>query len=134
MNPLLIGPLLDIGKTLLDRFGPEDQGEKAKAEAEFLRMAADGELKQVIAQLEINAKEAAHPSLWVAGWRPFFGWVGGTAFAYVGIIQPLLAWWSAIKGWPTPPDIDNEFLWVVVSGLLGIGGLRTFEKTKSVTK
>lgn len=134
MNPLLVGPILDIGKTLLDRFGPEDKAEKSKAEAEFLRMAAEGELKQVIAQLEINAKEAAHPSVWVSGWRPYFGWVGGTAFAYVGIIKPILAWVSAIKGWPTPPDIDTEFLWVVVSGLLGIGGLRTFEKSKGVTK
>jgi hypothetical protein len=70
----------------------------------------------------------------VAGWRPYFGWVGGTAFAYVGILKPLLTWIASIKGWPAPPDIDTDFLWVVVSGLLGIGGLRTFEKTKGVTK
>lgn len=134
MNPLLLGPIMEIGKSLLDRFGPEDQSEKRKAEAEFIRMAADGELKQVIAQLEINAREAAHPSIWVAGWRPYFGWVGGTAFAYVGVLKPLLAWLAAIKGWPAPPEIDTEFLWVVVSGLLGIGGLRTFEKSKGVTR
>ncbi len=134
MNPLMIGPILEIGKTLLDRFGPEDKTERAKLDAEFLKMAADGELKQVIAQLEINAKEAAHPSWWVAGWRPYFGWVGGTAFLYVGLLKPVLAWWAAIKGWPAPPDIDTEFLWAVISGLLGIGGLRTFEKTKGVTR
>jgi hypothetical protein len=133
MNPLVIGPLLELGKTLFDRFIP-DPAEKARAEMEFLKMAADGELKQVIAQLEINAREAQHPSIWVAGWRPYFGWVGGTAFAYVGIIKPLLSWIAAIKGWPVPPDIDTEFLWVVVSGLLGIGGLRTFEKTKGASK
>lgn len=134
MNPLLLGPVLEIGKSLLDRFGPEDKNKKRQMEAEFLRMAAEGELKQVIAQLEINAREAAHPSIWVAGWRPYFGWVGGTAFAYVGIIRPLLGWVAAINEWPAPPDIDTEFLWVVVSGLLGIGGLRTFEKSKGVTK
>jgi hypothetical protein len=133
MNPLILGPILEIGKSLLDRFIP-DPAEKAKAEMELVKMAADGELKQVIAQLEINAKEAAHPSLWVAGWRPYFGWVGGTAFLYVGLLKPLLSWFAAIKGWPLPPDIDTEFLWVVVSGLLGIGGLRTFEKTKNVSK
>jgi len=133
VNPLLIGPILEVGKTLLDRFVPDPQ-KKAEAEMEFVRMAAEGELKQVIAQLEINAREAAHPSIWVAGWRPYFGWVGGTAFAYVGIIKPLLTWVATIKGWPAPPDIDTEFLWVVVSGLLGIGGLRTFEKTKRVSK
>jgi hypothetical protein len=133
MNPLILGPILEIGKSLLDRFIP-DQAEKAKAEMELVRMAADGELRQVIAQLEINAREAAHPSLWVAGWRPYFGWAGGTAFAYVGVIKPILAWVAAIKGWPEPPDIDTEFLWVVVSGLLGIGGLRTFEKSKGVSR
>jgi hypothetical protein len=134
MNPLLIGPLLEVGKTLLDRFGPEDKGERMKAEAEFLRMAADGELKQVIAQLEINAREAVHPSVWVAGWRPFFGWAGGAGFVYATIAQPLLAWASSIQGWPVPPALNLDLLWVVVTGMLGIGGLRTFEKSKGVTK
>jgi len=133
MNPLILGPLFEMGKTLLDRFVPDPEA-KRQAEAEFLRMAAEGELKQVIAQLEINAREAQHASVWVAGWRPYFGWVGGTAFAYVGIIKPLLTWYATIRGWPIPPEIDLEFLWVVVSGLLGIGGLRTFEKTKGVTR
>jgi hypothetical protein len=134
MSPLLIGPLLDIGKTLLDRFGPEDKTEKAKAEAEFIRMAAEGELKQIVAQLEINAKEAAHPSIFVAGWRPFFGWAGGIGFIYATMLQPMLAWWSSIKGWPTPPTLNIDLLWVVITGMLGISTMRTFEKTKSVTK
>jgi hypothetical protein len=133
MNPLILGPILEVGKTLLDRFVPDPE-KKREAEMELVRMAADGELKQTIAQLEINAREAAHPSIWVAGWRPYFGWVGGTAFAYVGIIKPLLTWVASIKGWPIPPDIDTDFLWIVVSGLLGIGGLRTVEKFKGVTK
>jgi len=133
MNPLILGPILEVGKTLLDRFVPDPE-KKREAEMELVRMAADGELKQTIAQLEINAREAAHTSIWVAGWRPYFGWVGGTAFAYVGIIKPLLTWVASIKGWPIPPDIDTDFLWIVVSGLLGIGGLRTVEKFKGVTK
>lgn len=133
MNPLILGSILEVGRSLIDRFLP-DPAAKAAAEMELIKMAADGELKQVIAQLEINAKEAVSPSLWVAGWRPYFGWVGGTAFLYVGLLKPLLGWLSAAKGWPQPPEIDTEFLWVVVSGLLGIGGLRTFEKTKKVVK
>lgn len=134
MNPLLIGPVLEIGKSLLDRFGPEDKAARRQAEGEFLRMAAEGELKQVIAQLEINAREAAHPSRWTSGWRPYFGWVGGTGFGYAVLLQPLLAWFAAVKGWPVPPVLDTELLMVVVGGLLGIGGLRTFEKTKQVAK
>jgi hypothetical protein len=133
MNPLLLAPLLDVGKTLLDRFIPDPEAKRA-AEAEFLKMAMDGELKQTIAQLEINAREAAHPSIFVAGWRPFFGWAGGAGFVYATVLQPLLAWWAAIKGWPTPPTLNLDLLWAVVTGLLGIGGLRTFEKTKGVTK
>lgn len=133
LNPLILGPVLELGRSMIDRFFP-DKEEARKAEAEFLRQALDGELKQVIGQLEINAREASNPSVWVSGWRPFFGWVGGAAFAYVGIVKPLLAWLAAIKGWPLPPDIDTEFLWVVVSGLLGIGGLRTYEKKAGVAK
>lgn len=133
MNPLILGPALEIGRSLIDRLIP-DKEEARKAEAEFLRMTFEGDLKKTLAQLEINAREAAHPSVWVAGWRPYFGWVGGTSFAYVGILKPILSWVASINGWPEPPDIDTEFLWVVVSGLLGIGGLRTYEKRAGVAK
>ena len=134
MNPLIIGPILEIGKSLLDRFGPEDKDKRRIMEAEFLRMAAEGELKQTIAQLEINAKEAAHPSVWVSGWRPFFGWAGGFGFIYATILQPLIAWGAAIKGWPAPPALNLDLLWVVITGMLGIGGLRSVEKIKGVSR
>ena len=133
MNPLILGPLFEMGKTLLDRFVPDPE-KKREAEMELVKMAADGELKQVIAQLEINAREAAHPSVFVAGWRPAFGWCGAAGFLYATIGQPLLAWGAAVKGWPAPPALNLDLLWVVVTGLLGIGGLRTFEKTKGVAK
>jgi hypothetical protein len=133
MNPLILGPLFEMGRTLVERFVPDPE-KKREAEAEFLRMAAEGELKQVIAQLEINAREATHASVFVAGWRPAFGWCGALGFLYATIIQPLLAWGAAVKGWPAPPALNLDLLWVVVTGLLGIGRLRTFEKTKGVTK
>jgi len=91
MNPLILGSIFEMGKTLLDRFVPDPE-KKAAAELEMLRMAADGELKQVIAQLEINAREATHPSVFVAGWRPFFGWCGGVAFLYSTLVQPVMVW------------------------------------------
>lgn len=133
MNPLILGPILEIGKTLLDRFVP-DPTQKQAAEMELVRMAAQGELQQTIAQLEINAREASHASVFVAGWRPFFGWAGGAGFIYATILQPLLAWLAAIKGWPLPPTLNLDLLWVVITGMLGIGGLRTAEKFKGVTK
>jgi len=133
MNPLILSTVLDLGKDIIDRFIP-NQEEKRKAEADFLRLAMDGELKQVIAQLEINAKEATHASIFVAGWRPFFGWCGGIAFLYSTLIQPVLVWYGTARGWPVPPDINMDLLWVVITGMLGIGGLRTFEKSKNLTK
>lgn len=133
MNPLILGSVFQLGKDLIDRFIP-DKSEAARVEAEFLRMAAQGELQQVIAQLEINAKEAAHPSVFVAGWRPAFGWAGCAGFVYAVIVQPMLAWWAATKGLPTPPELNMDLLWVVITGMLGIGGLRTFEKSKGVSK
>lgn len=133
MNPLLLAPLLEFGKDLLSRFFPNED-ERRKAEAEFLKLAMDGELKQVIAQLEINAREASHPSIFVAGWRPAFGWCGALGFLYSTMAQPLLAWYSTIHQIPVPPDLNLDLLWVVITGMLGIGGLRTFEKTKGVSK
>ena len=133
MNPLILGPILEVGKTLLDRFIPDPE-KKREAEMELVRMAAEGELKQTIAQLEINAREATHASVFVAGWRPFFGWAGGAGFIYATILQPLLAWGASIKGWPTPPTLNLDLLWVVVTGMLGIGGLRSVEKIRGVTK
>lgn len=131
MNPMILGPVLEIGKSVIDRFFPNEE-EKRKAEADFLKAAMDGELKQVIAQLEINAKEAAHPSVWVSGGRPLFFWVAGVGFAYASILQPLLVWVARIKGWPEPPSVDVDLLWSVIGGLLGLGSLRTIEKTKGV--
>lgn len=135
MNPLLLAPLLEVGKTIIDRLVP-DKEENRRAEAEVLKMFAEGELKTVMAQLEINAREATHPSIWVAGWRPFFGWVGGSAFAYSTIVQPLLTWVGHnVWMWQQPaPAIESDLLWVVITGMLGIGGMRTYEKHKKVTK
>jgi hypothetical protein len=99
---------------------------------ELLKMAQDGDLKTVLAQLDINAKEAQSPSLFVSGGRPFFLWIGGVGFGYAVLLQPLLAWVAQIKGWPLPPVPDVDLLWVVVSGLLGISGMRSVEKVKGV--
>lgn len=131
MNPLLLGPIFEVGKTLIDRFFPDPE-KKREAEFELLRLAADGELKQVMDQLEINAREAAHPSVFVAGWRPAFGWFGAIGFFYATVAQPMLVWYGTTKGWPAPPDINLDLLWVVITGMLGIGGLRSLEKIKGV--
>jgi len=133
MNPLFIAPVLEIGKTLLDRWFP-DPAEKSKAEAEMLQMLQEQDLKKVIAQLEVNAAEAASPHLFVAGWRPFVGWCCGAGFLWATIGQPVISWVAVAKGWPAPPAIDTDVLMYVLGGMLGLGTLRTFEKTKGTTK
>lgn len=130
MNPLLIGSIFDIGKAVIERFLPDPE-KKREAELELIRMAADGELKQVIAQLEINAREAAHPSLFVAGWRPAVGWVCVAAMAFQYLVRPLLVGFGVAT--PEMPGLDDN-LWAILTGILGIGGLRTFEKRIGVTK
>lgn len=133
MNPLLLGPLFELGKGIIDRIFP-DPAQKAAAELELMKMTQDGDLKQIMGQLEINAREAQHASVFVAGWRPFFGWAGGAGFVYATIVQPVLVWVGAAKGWPAPPDVNIDLLWVVVTGMLGLGTLRSVEKSKGLAK
>lgn len=133
MNPLLIAPIFQLGQSLLERWFP-DPAEKAKAEAEFLQLMQEQELKKVLAQLEVNAKEAASPSAFVAGWRPAVGWCCAAGFLWATIGHPVAAWVGMRYGWPEPPAIDTEVLMYVLGGMLGLGGLRTFEKIKGAAK
>ncbi len=131
MNPLLLGPLFDLGGKIIERLFP-DPAAKAAAELELLKIAQAGDLQTVLAQLEINAKEAQHPSIFVAGWRPFVGWCCGFGLAYATIGHNLLVWAAAAKGWPAPPAVDSDVLIYTLGGLLGIAGLRSVEKVKGV--
>jgi hypothetical protein len=88
------------------------------------------DLQKVLGQLEINAKEAASTSIFVAGWRPAAGWAGVAGLAYAAIVHPFLSWISAMNGWPAPPQIDTETLLYVLGGMLGLGTLRSVEKIK----
>lgn len=131
MNPLLLGPLFDLGGKIIERMFP-DPSAKAAAELELLKIAQAGDLQTVLAQLEINAKEAQHPSIFVAGWRPFVGWCCGTGLVYATIGHNVLSWLAVAKGWPAPPAVDSDVLIYTLGGLLGIAGLRSVEKVKGV--
>lgn len=130
MSPLIL-PLLSIGEKLIDKFFVTPE-EKAKAQYELLKLEQDGEFKKIISQLEINAKEAAHPSVFVAGWRPAIGWICGAGFAYQTILHPLLQWLAVAKGWPLPPVPDMELLNYILGGILGLGAYRSYEKKVGV--
>ena len=91
--------------------------------------------KANMAQLEVNKIEAAHKSLFVAGWRPFVGWVCAFALAYHFIFQPIMVFTISVYGLAiTLPEFDMGSLMTVLMGMLGLGGLRTFEKVKKVNR
>lgn len=93
-----------------------------------------------LAQMDVNKVEAQHSTVFVAGWRPFIGWVGGVALAYQFILYPLLLWAFHIaigfelfpEGIQPPPMLPTDSLWLLISGMLGIGGMRSLDKIKGV--
>jgi len=131
MLETLIGPVTG----LLDKF-IEDKDQKAKLAHDLATMAERHAQELAKGQLEINKAEAQHRSLFVAGWRPFVGWTCGVALAYHFIIAPMVIFATAYTGTEIPalPEFDMGSLLTVLMGMLGLGGLRTFEKFKGVAK
>lgn len=83
---------------------------------------------------ETNTAEAGNASVFVAGWRPFIGWVCGTGVAYTFLLQPFLAWLSTIANVPVPPVLDTAPLMSLVMTMLGFAGFRTYEKMQGVDR
>lgn len=124
LDPLTAG--LDLAKTAINKIWP-DKSEQEKAELA-------GTLALLTAQITTNQEEAKSSSVFVAGWRPFIGWVCGMALMYTYLGYPLLLWILSVwKPELTPPKLGNDgMLYELLFGMLGLGGLRTFEKYKGV--
>jgi len=124
-----------IAKLLgLNGDGKSSLGEFAKDLREAIKgkeIDPDKMMELVKVQSEINKMEAQHRSVFVAGWRPFIGWICGIALAYNFIIRDVIAWLSPNI---MPPAIQMDQLITILLGMLGLGGLRTFEKIKDKTK
>ena len=130
MFQALIGPVAG----LLDKF-IEDKDQKNKLAHEIATMADKHSLEIATAQIEVNKEEAKSRSWWIAGWRPACGWICTLAMGYHFIIQPLLIFFLAIFGLKMDiPSFDMDTLMTVLLGMLGLGGLRSFEKHKKLTK
>jgi len=89
-----------------------------------------------VAQIELNKQEAKHRNVFVSGWRPFVGWICAIALAYNFIVRDLMAWIILNTGEAItlPPALAMEHLMTILLGMLGLGGLRTYEKQKKLTK
>jgi len=128
----LIETILDVVKGPLDKLIP-DKGQKAAfqhaLEMEILRTG--------MAQMEVNKAEAQHPSVFVAGWRPFIGWVCGVALLWHFMGYDIFNWLrlAFLPEMPVPPALGGgETLVTVLLSMLGLGGLRTVEKIKGVSR
>jgi hypothetical protein len=125
-----IDDAIAVGLQVLNKFVPDPEA-RAKAEAD-LRNSLQAWDK---AQTDVNAIEAANANVFVSGWRPFIGWTCGLALAYQYVLAPIAFWLAMSLGLliEAPPKLD-ETLWQLVLAMLGMGGLRTFEKIKGVAR
>tara|TARA_R110002020_G_scaffold440484_1_gene651124 strand:+ start:169 stop:576 length:408 start_codon:yes stop_codon:yes gene_type:complete len=131
----LVSAILPGVTDIIGRFLPEDREARAKAEREIEQQLATHLAKIDIAQLEINKAEAAHRSIFVAGWRPFVGWTCGVALAWTYVGVPILQFILAQTGHLIDlPALDMSQMMPVLMGMLGLGGLRSFEKFKGISK
>jgi len=126
----MIEKLIEPVAGILDKF-IVDKDLKTKLEHEL-----KAELhKANMAQIDVNKTEAAHKSLFVAGWRPCVGWICAFALAYHFILQPFAIFAISIAGMSyNLPEFDINSLMTVLMGMLGLGGLRTYEKVKQVQR
>jgi len=131
----LVSAILPGVTDIIGRFLPEDKEARAKAEREIEQQLSTHLAKIDIAQLEINKAEASHRSIFVAGWRPFIGWTCGLALAWTYVGVPIAQFILAQTGHLIDlPALDMSQMMPVLMGMLGLGGLRTFEKFKGVSK
>lgn len=139
--PAFIAPVIaSLVDGVLDKIPNVNDRAKAKEDLEqellgIVSIATRG-------QLEINKQEAAHKSIFVAGWRPFIGWVCGVGIAWQFVVIPILNWVilllvinnPELEGIPNLPALDMTELMGLIFALLGMGGLRSFEKSRGVAR
>lgn len=129
-----ISAALELGTSVINKIWP-DPVKQAEEQRKLQELAQKGsleelnaEVKLLISQVDLNKVEAAHKSIFVAGWRPFVGWVCGFGLLYNVILAPFLDIWLTV------PEVKTGLLYPVLLGMLGLGGMRSFEKVKRVSR
>ena len=130
MDP--ITAIVTVGSQLITRLFP-DPAQAAAANLELTKMQMSGELAQITGQLDINKVEAASTSVFVSGWRPVVGWVCGLGLGYVAIVEPIARFIATMVGYTGNfPVIDTTITMQVLMGMLGLAGMRSFDKKNGV--
>lgn len=128
----MLAALLGVAEKVIDKVFP-DPVKKAEAMLRLKELEQSGDLAVIAAQMEVNKVEAAHPNIFVSGWRPFIGWVCGSALAIQLVVGPMLVWGSRLAGKPVDMVVmDVSLLTTMLVGMLGLGGMRTVEKLQGV--
>ena len=132
----IIGDLIDGVKDLVSE-AIVDKDKKLQINLELAKLADEADKRlhdEMIAQTEVNKAEATHRSIFVAGWRPFIGWTGGLGLAWTFVVGPMAEFLARLFGWAgTMPVLDVTQLMVLVTGMLGFGGLRSYDKQKGTS-
>lgn len=127
-----------VGDTLDNLFTSDEERQEAEnelknAQRRFDHLADKLVAQQNIAQMEVNKVEAASSNLFQAGWRPAIGWIGVLALAYQFVVYPLMLWLKAFTpDLQTPPALEADMMFTIITGMLGIAGMRSFDKIKGV--
>lgn len=139
MSGLLGDALFSVAGKLIDRLWP-DPAQRDEAKLKLMDLQQSGELSRMAmetdlmkGQMEINKVEAANSSLLVAGWRPACGWMCVAGLGYAFVLRPLAQGALAIAGQPAVlPPLETNELMALITGMLGFGGFRSYEKSKGV--
>ena len=130
MIPVL--SILEIGAKLLDKVIP-DKDAREKAQAELIKAAQDQDFQLALAQIKVNEEEAKSDNIFKSGWRPSIGWTCSVAFILHFVAFPIINFVIVALGYKEVViSFDMATLMTVLGGLLGIGGLRTYEKIKGI--
>jgi uncharacterized membrane protein (DUF106 family) len=127
----IVGAVKDlVSEVVVDK----DKKNELNVRLQELADKADDRLhQQLMGQIDVNKVEAAHPSIFVAGWRPAVGWISAVGLGWQFVLSPFAETVARWSGWTgTMPVVDTESLMMLVLGMLGIGAQRSFEKFKGV--
>ena len=132
---------LDVGKTLIEKIWPDPvkQSQEIRKLQELHQKGdlaiLNAEVQLLLGQINVNKTEANHKSIFVAGWRPFVGWVCGFGLLYASVIEPLMRFIATVNDYTgTFPVLDTTITMQVLLGMLGLGLMRTKEKEKGTHK